>query len=244
MNGPSVALIMPCLNEADALARLLPLVPDEVEVIVCDNGSTDGSPDLAVALGAKVVMHGRRRQLGRCIEKGIAASVSEIICISDCDGTIDPRSAMRLTRPISEGTADFVVGSRSHDVATRSASHRRASALRDAIVGFLIPEWPFPDLGTARAFRKSALGEQAERCDAHFGWNLDITLHAYTSFPQDRLDCIEIPYGLRVGRSKISGNSLSRLLAALDQLWVLCRFVTRRSFHPRRGGRATAQPSI
>lgn len=233
MSGSSIALIMPCLNEASALAQLLPLVPEEVELIVCDNGSTDGSPDLAAALGAKVVRHGKRRQVGRCIEIGLATTASDIVCVSDCDGTIDPRSALRLTQPISDGSADFVLGSRPDDPTTRSAAHRAASTMRDSIVELLLPTWPFPDLGSARAFRKSALTGQAISYNARFGWNLDITLGAYGHLPRERIRSIEIPYSARIGRSKISGDPLSITLAAIDQMSVLYRFTTERAFRPR-----------
>ncbi|WP_366521499.1 glycosyltransferase family 2 protein [Micropruina sp.] len=219
---------MPCRDEIDALAWLLPRIPTNTEVILCDNGSTDGSPGFAASWGAKVLVDPAPRQVGRCVQSGIAAASADVVCVIDCDGTIDPRDAVRLAGPIVSGSADFVVGVRAKEETSRSVRHRLASHLRDALVRRVLPEWPFVDLGSARAFRRSAFAQSDRRPDERFGWNLDVTMCALEMLDHDRIDSLGIPYRPRIGKSKIADHFFGSLVAVTDQLRVLQRYLVRK----------------
>lgn len=122
----SVTVVLPCLNEAasvgacvtEARAALAHLTADS-EVLVVDNGSTDGSPGIAAAAGARVIVE-RKRGYGAALRSGVRAARGDIVVMADADCTYDLRSLSRLVHPIADGTADLVIGSRLHDATRRT----------------------------------------------------------------------------------------------------------------------------
>ncbi|MEO8323696.1 MAG: glycosyltransferase family 2 protein, partial [Actinomycetota bacterium] len=104
-------VILPVLNERTALPWVLSRIPPGFSPIVVDNGSTDGSGELARSLGARVV-HEPRRGFGAACWAGLMRSGAEIVCFMDCDGSLDPSDLPRLAKEVSEGNADLVLGAR------------------------------------------------------------------------------------------------------------------------------------
>lgn len=87
LQGKSISLVIPCYNEAQGLAELLPRVPACVdEVVVADNNSVDGSAQVALGLGAKVVP-APIQGYGAAYKAGFAAATGDIIVTADGDGT-------------------------------------------------------------------------------------------------------------------------------------------------------------
>ncbi|MEU2881014.1 glycosyltransferase family 2 protein, partial [Streptomyces sp. NPDC007070] len=84
-----VDVVLPCLDEAEALPWVLGRIPAGWRAIVVDNGSTDGSADLARALGAHVV-HEPRRGFGAACHAGLTAASADVVCFCDCDASLDP----------------------------------------------------------------------------------------------------------------------------------------------------------
>jgi glycosyltransferase involved in cell wall biosynthesis len=115
-----VAVIIPAHNEAENLAGVLTALPraalPELRAIVVDDGSTDGTGDVARALGAEIVIrHERNRGLGAALRTGIAAALQldpRAAVYIDADGEYDPREMTALLAPIDDGRADYVLGSR------------------------------------------------------------------------------------------------------------------------------------
>ena len=103
-------LVLPCLDEAAALAWVLPRVPPGVRAIVVDNGSTDGSADVAQGLGALVV-HESARGFGSACHAGLLAATADVVAFMDADGSLDPRQLERVLGPLRTG-ADLVLGRR------------------------------------------------------------------------------------------------------------------------------------
>ncbi|MEO6704021.1 MAG: glycosyltransferase family 2 protein, partial [Jatrophihabitantaceae bacterium] len=100
-------LILPCLDEAAALPWVLSRVPAGVRPIVVDNGSTDGSPQLAAELGAQVV-HCDRRGYGAACHAGLLAATADHVAFCECDCSIDPAVLLDFAAPVLTGRADLV----------------------------------------------------------------------------------------------------------------------------------------
>ncbi|HWM40768.1 MAG TPA: glycosyltransferase family 2 protein, partial [Streptomyces sp.] len=104
-------LVLPCLNEAEALPWVLERIPAGWRAVVVDNGSTDGSAEIARAHGATVVRE-ERRGFGAACNAGLLAAEAEFIAFCDCDATLDPGALPRVSAPVRTGAADLVLARR------------------------------------------------------------------------------------------------------------------------------------
>lgn len=113
---------IPCLNEADTLPQTVEAIPrriegiDSVEILVIDDGSSDGTAGVARELGVDhIVTHTNNKGLARAFRTGVDACLArgaDIIVNTDADNQYDGRDIPRLIRPILDGSADIVVGDR------------------------------------------------------------------------------------------------------------------------------------
>src|SRR5947207_14370422 len=99
-----VDVVLPCLDEAGALPGVLGAMPEGYRAIVVDNGSTDGSAEIAGELGA-IVVREPRRGYGAAVHTGVERATAEIVCVLDAEGSLDPGEWPRLLKPITEGRA-------------------------------------------------------------------------------------------------------------------------------------------
>ena len=222
---PSVALILPALNEELALAKVLDALPRGLfaRVIVADNGSTDQTAAVARARGAEVVS-APRRGYGRACLAGLAAlgSETDIVVFMDADGSDFPEEVRQLLAPILADEADLVIGSRALGRAEPGSlrpvqrwGNRLAVTLIRWLYGFR-----YTDLGPFRAVRRASL-DQLGMCDTDFGWTVEMQIKALLC----RLQVREVPvsYRRRSGRSKISGTLSGTLRAGTKILWTIFR---------------------
>lgn len=218
-----VALLITCRNERAALAWLLPRVPEGIEVVLCDNGSVDGSPSFAADLGASVVTEGGRRRVGAAIRKGVESTRAPIIAVIDGDGTVDPQDLVALVEPIRSGAADVVLGARLPNYDSRFFP-RLMTGTRNCLFR-AVTTTHATDLGTARAFSRAALAPNLPSLNERFAWNLSSTLSVIRESGPSRMACVPIPHHVRIGRSQISGSLVGSIIATADSLLVLSRFI-------------------
>jgi glycosyltransferase involved in cell wall biosynthesis len=116
---PLVSFIVPAYDEAASLDEVLQRVyslPLRAEVIAVDDGSTDATPEIldrfAESNGLIAIRHDRNRGKGAAVRTGIARSTGEVVLIQDADMEYDPHEVPELIRPIVDGYADVVYGSR------------------------------------------------------------------------------------------------------------------------------------
>jgi glycosyltransferase involved in cell wall biosynthesis len=211
--------VLPCLDEAAALPWVLERMPAGYHPIVADNGSTDGSPDIARSFGATVI-HVERRGYGAACHAGLLAARAPVTCVLDADGSLDPRELPAVTAAVLDGSADLVLGRRKP--ATFGAWPLPARAANGVLVGLLRRRTGLRlrDLGPMRAFRLAdmlALG----LLDRRFGYPLETVLTAH----QHAWRITEVPVGYqpRSGRSKVSGTITGWLRTASDTRAVLAR---------------------
>ena len=150
----ATSVIVPAHNEAGAIADVvsgLAAAGRWHEILVIDDGSTDGTADAASRAGAVVVRHPYRKGNGAAVKSGIRQASGTFVLIVDGDGQHRPADAVRLISQLSE--YDLVVGARS--VATQATTSRRwGNSLLNRLASYLT-ERPIPDLTSGfRAARR------------------------------------------------------------------------------------------
>lgn len=211
-----VEVVVPVLNEARALPWILERMPERYRPIVVDNGSSDGSADIAEALGALVV-HEPTLGFGSACFAGLSAATSEFVAFMDGDGSLDPLDLPLVLGPLEQGGADLVLGAR---VPARGAWPLHARIGNRAIVWLIRRRTGLAlgDLGPMRAARRASLLSLAIT-DRRFGWPLEMVLRAADR--GWRIDEVPVPYRSRSGRSKVTGTVRGTARTVLDMARVL-----------------------
>jgi glycosyltransferase involved in cell wall biosynthesis len=211
-----VDVILPVLDEAEALPWVLGRFPAGFEPLVVDNGSSDGSPRIAEQLGARVV-HETARGFGAACWRGLHGANTDVVCFMDCDGSLDPGELPAIAAPVIDGSSDLVLGARLPEAGAWPRHARLANRVLAAHVrrrtGLALT-----DLGPMRAARREpllALGME----DRRFGWPLEMVVRAaaagwtVTERP--------VPYLRRSGRSKVTGTLIGTARTVRDMTAAL-----------------------
>jgi glycosyltransferase involved in cell wall biosynthesis len=211
-----VDVVLPVLDEAAALPWVLSRMPDGFRPVVVDNGSSDGSAELAQALGARVVAE-PRRGFGAACHAGLLAARTDVVCFMDCDGSLDPAELPRVADPVAHGTHQLVLGARRPEpgawpLHARLANRALALELRRR-AGLALS-----DLGPMRATRREPLLELGLR-DRRFGWPLEMVLRAAAA--GWKVGEVEVAYRARAGRSKVTGTVRGTARAVRDMTAAL-----------------------
>lgn len=222
------AIIIPALNEENALRHLLPEIPRASArwVIVVDNGSTDATANVAEDAGAIVVKE-MQRGYGRACLSGFKKAReldAELLIFMDGDGSDDPADLNLMLKPLLEGRADFVIGSRVSKNAERGAVPPQAR-LGNWLVSTLIRlrfGAPVHDIGSFRALPCSVL-ESLEMREMTFGWPVEMVVKAARAGYR----IVEVPIHYRPrshGRSKVAGTIKGSIRAAYSMLKTTLRY--------------------
>ncbi len=212
-------LILPVLDEAEALPGVLAAVPDGYEPIVVDNGSTDGSGAIARRHGARVVSE-PRRGFGAACAAGLEAAEADVVCFMDCDGSLDPGELPAVADPVSAGEAELMLGRR---VATTTGAWPLHARLANWALAAEIRRRTglgLRDLAPMRAAPTERLRSLGIR-DRRFGWPLEMVILAAAA--GWRVGEVPVPYRPREGRSKVTGTVRGSARAFRDMARVLRR---------------------
>jgi glycosyltransferase involved in cell wall biosynthesis len=207
-------VILPVLDEARAIPWVLGRMPDGYRPLVVDNGSTDGSAELARSLGAAVV-HEPARGFGAACFTGLCSATSDVVCFMDCDGSLDPADLAHVAEPVVRGDADLVLGAR------RGGGRQLHARLANAVLAHQLRRRAgvrLHDLGPMRAARREdllALGI----ADRRFGWPLEMVLRAAAA--GWRIEEVPVAHRPREGRSKVTGTLRGTLRATRDMAELL-----------------------
>ncbi len=221
--GLRVGVVIPALNEAEALPLVLRAIPAWVaHVVVADNGSSDGTAGVARACGAMVVSE-PVRGYGRACQTALAAMPPvDVIVFLDGDASDVPGEMGMLVAPIAEGRAEMVIGSRTAGV-REQGSLTPQQVFGNALACLLIRLiWGqrYSDLGPFRAIRWSAL-QRLAMADKDYGWTVEMQVRA----AKLAMAVAEVPvsYRRRVGVSKVSGTIRGVIGAGTKILYVIGR---------------------
>ena len=211
-----VDVILPVLDEAAALPWVLGRMPPGFRPLVADNGSSDGSGEIALQLGARLVTE-PRRGFGAACHAGLLAARSEVVCFMDCDGSLDPRELPLVAGPVLAGELELMLGARRPErgawpLHARVANRALALELRRR------SGLDLTDLGPMRAAPRRALLDLAVR-DRRFGYPLEMVLLAAAA--GWRVGETEVDYRARSGRSKVTGTAIGTARTVADMARAL-----------------------
>ncbi|MGQ0540979.1 MAG: glycosyltransferase family 2 protein [Blastocatellia bacterium] len=222
----SVSLIIPALNEEKSIGSVLRTVPRHLvgEIIVADNGSTDGTVELARREGANVVVENSRGYGAACLAGLSALSENcEIVAFIDADYSDFPEDLRLILKPILDGRAEMVIGTRTALRESRKSltpQQRYGNWLATRLVKLFFGR-TYSDLGPFRAIRRDVL-EKLKMSDRNFGWTIEMQIKA----AQQKLKIVEVPvrYRVRIGRSKISGTVKGTVLAGTKIIYTIFKY--------------------
>jgi glycosyltransferase involved in cell wall biosynthesis len=226
---PSVSVVIPTFNEAEAIAGVIAEIPREIahEVIIADGGSTDGTQDIARRAGARVVDAGRG--YGRACQAGADAAECDVIAFLDGDGADRGDLLALITGPVLSGTHDFVLASRTR------GQRDRGSMLWHQVLAGRVAGWGtgalygihYSDMCAYRVIGHATL-RRLNMKEMTYGWNIEMQMKA-ARFGLRILE-IPVPYRCRAGgTSKVAGSVRGTLRAGSKIVSTFVRVATQRA---------------
>ena len=224
-----ISVVIPAYNEAPAIAEVIAAVPQSGvrEIIVVDNGSTDGTAEQAAAAGARVIHEPRKGYGSACYSGARAAGKSDVIVFLDGDRSDDPQQLEFIAAPVIEGRADLVIGSRIGGRLEKGSMPLHAKIGNRIIVLLLrlLYGVRITDIGSFRAIRPRVLSDlQMEQMT--YGWPVEMVVKAARKGL--RIQSVPIRYRKRIGVSKVTGSVRGSVLAAYYMFLVPLKYLFKR----------------
>src|ERR671910_598160 len=226
---PRIAAVIPALDEAQSIARVVEGLSAQTllasgEIIVVDNGSTDGTGEIARKAGSRVVREERRGYGYACLAGVLAARNAEVVVLLDGDASDDPEDLPRVLEPLLAGEAELVVGSRTLGSRARGSmtwqqvfGNHLAAFLMRSLYGVRVS-----DVGPFRTIRRDHL-LALEMREMTYGWPSEMIVKSARA----GYDYREVPvsYHRRLGVSKVGDT----LVGSLKVGWRIISTVLRYS---------------
>jgi len=225
-----IKVIIPAFNEENGVGQVIREIPSDLvdEIIVVNNASTDATERIAVGLGATVLRE-PVPGYGRACLKGIdyvthCPTQPDIIVFLDADHSDYPEQMRMLVKPIVDGNADLVIGSRSlgrREKGSMTFQQLFGNWLATGLLR-LFYDVRFSDLGPFRAIKFAPLLELNMQ-DKTYGWTVEMQLKA----ARKKFRCVEVPvdYRKRIGFSKISGTLKGTLMAGYKIIATIFKYL-------------------
>lgn len=223
-------IIIPALNEEKSIAKVINEIPKSIikEIIVCDNGSKDDTPNVAKSAGATVLVENEKGYGASCL-KGIdyinkLEDKTDIVVFLDGDYSDYPEEMSSVIAPILANEALMVIGS-------RALGQRESGSLTPQQVfgNWLATKMlhlfygvKFTDLGPFRAITLNALN-QLNMVDRNYGWTVEMQIKA----AKQKIKVVEVPvnYRNRIGLSKVSGTVKGTIMAGYKIIFTLFKYL-------------------
>lgn len=229
----TIDVLIPAWNEEKALPFVLSAIPKAWvrQIIVCDNGSTDRTAEVAESEGAVLVSQ-KERGYGNACMAGMrylanlpASEQPEIVVFLDGDYSDYPEELPQVVAPILNEGKDLVIGSRrlgGMEPGAMTAAQSFGNWLAPFLIRLLY-NYRFSDLGPFRAIRWDKLQALGMR-DRNFGWTVEMQIKA----AKQKLDCAEVPVRYRkraAGQSKVSGTFKGSVLAGWKIITTIFKYL-------------------
>jgi glycosyltransferase involved in cell wall biosynthesis len=223
-----VSVVMPCFNERATIAKIVANVlaaPFRKELIVVDDGSTDGTRDVLAAeveplSDVRVLYQPRNRGKGAALHRGFGEASGEIIVVQDADLEYDPMDIVTLIDPIAKGHADVVYGSRFLGGPHRVLYywHSVGNFLLTTLSN-MVTDLNLTDMETCyKAFRREVI-ENLELREQRFGFEPEVTVKLAR---RPELRVFEVPITYR-GRRYNEGKKI-QLKDAFRAVYCLTKY--------------------
>ena len=201
-----------------------------------DSNSTDGTPEIAAGIGARVINEPRRGYGRACLTGLVAANSPDVVVFLDGDYSDRPSELPTLLAPITEGRADITIGSRLHERSSAGALpwHQAfGNRLAAGLIRLLFSSkcgLEITDLGPFRAGRADALHALGLE-ETTYGWPPEMIIKgALAGF---RVVEVPVSYHPRIGKSKIGGT----LKGTVGAAWCILSLIVRYYFRHRRASK-------